>query len=225
MKKTYNILIIDDHQIIIDTFKNALALVEKDLENVIFKTEEAKCCQSAYEKIKKYSKFKKIDLFFLDISLPPSPIHKIFSGEDLGVKIKAYFPKAKIIVCTGFNDNLKLNNILQRINPDAFLVKGDINFQNIITSIKSSLSNETYYSQTIINLLRKRVSTTIVLGDYDIKILQELSNGARMKDLLESIPLSKTGIEKRKRKLRSFFNINSDSDRELVLTAKKKGFI
>ena len=42
MKKTYNILIIDDHQIIIDTFKSALALVEKDLENIKLNIDEAK---------------------------------------------------------------------------------------------------------------------------------------------------------------------------------------
>ena len=225
MNKTYNVLVIDDHQIIINTFKNALALVEKDSENIKFKIDEAKCCQSAFEKIKCASKSKDIDLVFLDISLPPSPTDRMFSGEDLGVKISEDFPDAKIIVCTGFYDNLRLNNIIKTINPNSLLVKGDIDFKDMIKSIKSTLKNKTFYSQTVHDFLRNRVSSPFVLCDYDIQILYEMSNGAKMKELVELIPLSKAAIEKRKRKLKLMFNINDDSDRKLVLAAREKGFI
>ena len=138
MKKTYNILIIDDHQIIIDTFKSALALVEKDLENIKLNIDEAKNCQSAFEKIRDASKSNGIDLFFLDLSLPPSPTDRMFAGEDLGITILKYFPDAKIIVCTSYNDNLRLNNIIKTINPHGLLVKGDVDFKDIITSIKNT---------------------------------------------------------------------------------------
>ena len=39
------------------------------------------------------------------------------------------------------------------------------------------------------------------------------------------IPLSKAGIEKRKRALYSVFNIKENSDRQLIIEAKKSGFI
>lgn len=225
MNKTYNVLIIDDHQIIIDNFKNALAIVEKDSENIKFKIDEAKCCQSAFEKIRSAPKPKGIDLFFLDLSLPPSPTDGIFSGEDLGVAILKYFPDAKIIVCTGYNDNLRLNNIIKTINPDSLLLKGDIDFNNIIESIKDTLNNQISYSQTALGFLRNKVSNSVVLCEYDIQILYEISNGARMKDLIKLIPLSKAAIEKRKRKLKLLFNVDDDSDRKLILAAREKGFI
>lgn len=225
MNKTYNVLIIDDHQIIIDNFKNALALVEKDSENIKFKIDEAKCCQSAFEKIRCAPKPKGIDLFFLDLSLPPSPTDGMFSGEDLGAAILKYFPDAKIIVCTGYNDNLRLNNIIKTINPDSLLVKGDIDFNDIIESIKDTLNNQISYSQTALAFLRNKVSSPVVLCEYDIQILYEISNGARMKDLVKLIPLSKAAIEKRKRKIKLLFNIDDDSDRKLILAAREKGFI
>ncbi|MFI0431386.1 hypothetical protein [Mariniflexile sp. HMF6888] len=46
-----------------------------------------------------------------------------------------------------------------------------------------------------------------------------------MKELVELIPLTKSGIEKRRRILRDVFNIKTDSDRELILAAKEKDFI
>jgi len=61
MNKTFNVLIIDDHQLIIDTFKNALTIVENDLENIKFNIDEAKCCQSAFKKIRDASRLKEID--------------------------------------------------------------------------------------------------------------------------------------------------------------------
>jgi len=122
MIKIINVLIIDDHQLIIDAFKNALSFVKKSLENIEFKIDDAKNCETAFNKIITASKEKGIDLIYLDIRLPPSLDNKIFSGEDLGIKINEYLPSSKIIVCTDYNDNLRLNNIIKTINPDGFLM-------------------------------------------------------------------------------------------------------
>ena len=46
-----------------------------------------------------------------------------------------------------------------------------------------------------------------------------------MKELPDVIPLSKAGIEKRKRVLYSVFNIKDNSDRQLIIKAKSSGFI
>ena len=222
---TYNVLIIEDHQIIIDIYKSALIFVQEDIKDVQFIIDEAKDCELAFKKIKSTSKQRTIDLIFLDISLPPSSILKISSGEGLADVIVEYFPRAKIIVCTSLNDNYRLNNIIKVVNPDCLMVKCDIDFKDIVLAVKTVLDNETYYSKTVISLVRKKASNGIILDDYDIQILREISNGAKMKELLQLIPLSKAGIEKRKRKLKIVLNIKQDNDRELILTARDKGFI
>ena len=64
-----------------------------------------------------------------------------------------------------------------------------------------------------------------LLDDIDRRILYELSIGTKTKDLPALVPLSLTGIEKRKRLLKQIFDIDSTDDRELILAAKEKGFI
>lgn len=221
MNKIYSVLIIDDHQIIIDTYNKVLNVIKESVDGLDFIIYEANDCDSAYQ----ISKEQEIDLIFLDIQLPSSRDNNFSSGEILGSKIKILHPKAKIIVCTSLNDNLRLNNISKTINPDGFLIKSDIGFADLINCTKKVLLNQTYFSQTIIELLRKKASSHFVLDDYDISILSEMSNGARMKELVSIIPLSKAGIEKRKRALRQLFNLKNDSDREMVLIAREKGFI
>lgn len=225
MKKIYSVLIIDDHQMVIENFKNALSFVEKELKDVEFKIEEAKDCKSAFDKINLVSNNRHFNLFILDISLPPSPTQKLLSGEDLGIEITKTFPDAKIIVCTGFNDNLRVSNILKTIEPNSLILKSDIDFKNMIAAIKSVLNDKLYYSKTVIDLLKKHFSNTFVLDTIDTQLLTELSNGAKMKELIQFLPLSKSGIEKRKLLLRQKLNVKSNSDRDLVLTAKEKGFI
>ncbi|WP_460220040.1 response regulator [Psychroserpens sp. MEBiC05023] len=225
MKRNYNTLIVDDHQIIIDTYRNALKITEESTDAYAFNISQAKNCDEAYEIVKAYSNLEELDLLFLDIQLPPSSDKKILSGEHLGKKIKELYPKAKIIVCTNLNDNFRLNNIFKTINPDSFLVKSDIDFGDLIEAIKKVISNDVYYSRTLRSLLRKKATNDVVLDEIDIRILHEISNGARMKELLNVVPLTKTGIEKRKRNLKSSLQITNNSDRDLILKAKEIGFI
>ena len=70
-----------------------------------------------------------------------------------------------------------------------------------------------------------KTSSTINLDNIDFDILTELANGAKMKDLEQIIPLTKSGIEKRKRLLKYKFKISTNSDRDLVIKAKEKGYI
>ncbi len=225
MNQIFSVLIVEDHQINIDCYKRALDVVANEAPNTKFIITEAKNCDEAFDKIKAQNKLKGFDLAVLDISLPPSQKYNIFNGEVLGQKIKEKFPRCKVLVCTSYNDNYRLNNILRSLNPEAFLIKPDINFSDLIIAFKEIINDGSYYSRTILNLMRKKANSNFILDELDIQILYEISNGARMKELKDLVPLSKTGIERRKRKIRTYFSITADNDRELVLTAKEKGFI
>ncbi|MCB0745254.1 MAG: response regulator transcription factor [Ignavibacteriae bacterium] len=223
MKDTYKILIVDDHQIIIDGYKTSIKSLENDLNNVRFNIYQAKDCYEAIDKLNVHK--DNLDLIFLDICLPNPSNGKFSSGEDLGITIRNNIPKVKLIVSTSLVDNLRLTNIMQSLNPEAFLIKSDIGSSDIVLSIKKLLDGGTYYSKTILNLLRKKMVSPFVLDDTDIQILKEVSNAASMKELADIIPLSRATIEKRKRLLKAHFNIKNNSDRDLVLAARKRGFI
>ena len=224
MPKDYNILIIDDHPLILDAYKSALSIVQLNFKDLKFKIDTANDCEIAYSKILEASQDNSLDLIFLDIKLPPSSDGKILSGEDLSIQIKRLLKNVKIIVSTTFNESHRVNSIFKNINPDGFLIKNDVGPEEIIEAIKRVITDPPYYSKTVIKQLRKFILNDIVLDELDRHLLYELSIGTKMKDIPKVIPLSIAAIERRKRHLKDIFGVDKD-DRELILKAKNKGFI
>ena len=52
MQKTYNILIIEDHQIIIDIYTDRLKSLEGNSKNIVFNIQYALDCTTAIKKLK-----------------------------------------------------------------------------------------------------------------------------------------------------------------------------
>ncbi|WP_299098667.1 response regulator [uncultured Winogradskyella sp.] len=225
MHKTYNVLIIDDHPFVIDGFERALHFIANQSGTMSFRTHSSTCCKTAYDKLQNYTTSQDLDLVILDISLPMDKSLKISCGKDLGILIRKWLPNTKILVCTMHVNSYKLRQILNAFDPLGFINKADVNFQGFVAAINDVLNNKLHYSQTIINAIKQKSSNQINLDDYDILILKELANGAKMNDLLKLIHLSKSGIDKRKRLLKVKFGMDTNSDRDLVLAARAKGFI
>ncbi|GAB1856210.1 hypothetical protein MHTCC0001_10450 [Flavobacteriaceae bacterium MHTCC 0001] len=226
MITTYNALIIEDHPLIVDAYKQAFIQFSKRNKTVAFNVDTANDCDSAIFKINEAKASKdNIDLVFLDIKIPPSKNGEILSGEDLGVVIRTELPDTKIIVATTFSDNYRINTIFRNVNPEGFLVKNDLSSQELVLSIDKVLYGETYYCKTVIELMRKQVSNEIVIDAIDRKLLFELSQGCKMSELPDYIPLSLAALERRKRHLKEIFGLDDKSDRELLRVAAEKGFI
>lgn len=224
--ENYSVLIIDDHPLIIEAYKTALNYYSNYTENIKFSIQIAHDCDSGCELIKKAPKSNKQKyIVFLDIKIPKSKDGKFLSGEDLGLLIRDVLPNSRIIVSTTFNNNFRVHNILKNINPEGFLIKNDITPLELLETIRVVIEDPPYYSKSVIKLLRDQVVNDFVLDHHDRKILYELSIGTRMKDLPKLIPLSIAGIEKRKRNLKRMFNVKKMDDRELLISAKEKGFI
>ncbi|MDC9722887.1 MAG: response regulator [Urechidicola sp.] len=225
MIKELCVLIVDDHPMILDAHKNAFEFISTKEKKFKFVIHLAKNCETAYRKIFDASLNRHYDLVLLDIGLPPSLDGEILSGEDLGMKIKKLMPKCKTIISTSYSDTYRLHGILNSVNPDGLLVKSDVTFKEIVNAINKVLYKPPYYSQTVLDLLRKQISTDYALNKADRQLLYELSIGTKMKELPSILPMSLTTIEKRKHFFKDIFNVQKKSDRDLVLAAKEKGFI
>lgn len=225
MSKIYNVLIVDDHPIIADAYKSAFDFISSESEDVEFDISIVNNCDDAIEAVEKAAKSIGIDIVFLDISLPPSSDGKFLSGEDIGVRIRQVLPTCKIVIATTFNDNYRIQVILKNVNPDGFLIKNDVNKNELVTSIKSILADTPYYSKSVLELFRTQSSSDYKLDKIDRQLLYEMSIGTKMKDLPSIIPMSMTGLEKRKKQLKVLFEVKENDDRELILKAKEKGFI
>lgn len=226
MRHALNILIIDDHPLILDSYKRSFEYCFKDTEHLEIIFTEAADCGRAVSIIQEFHKLKKIiDFVILDIRLPEDESKKYVSGEDIGALLKALFPKTKLIISTSIDSSYRIQNIIKTVNPDGFLIKGDLTPTELINAIRNVFQGDTYYSKTVITYLRKTVASNILIDSIDRKLLYELSTGTRMKDLPEVLNLSKAAIEKRKRNLKVVFDIESTDDKELLEAAKKHGFI
>jgi DNA-binding NarL/FixJ family response regulator len=225
MSNVLNVLIVDDHPIIFESYQRALNQISDANGDLKFRVRYAIDCETANKEIVKAVNGTPIDLAFLDISLPPSEDGKLVSGEDLGLKIKEYFKNVKIIVFTSYTENYRLNSILKHINPDGFLLKTDITYKHLVEVIKTVIFDPPFYSKAIVRLIRRQISNDFVLDRIDRLLLYQISIGAKMKDMPDVIPLSIGGIEQRKRKLKCVFDLEQKGDRELIMLAKEKGFL
>lgn len=225
MNSILNVLIIDDHPIIVNAVKMAMTQVSSTIKNLKLNISSAYDCETAELKIKTAKQESPLDLVVLDISLPVSKNCKFLSGEDIGIKIRDTFPDVKLIVMTSHSDNHILCNIFKSLNPDGFLIKSDLDNQDLMKAIKDVIQGSPYYTKTVTRLIRSHMSSQIVLDKIDREILYHLSTGAKMKDLPDIINLSLAGIERRKRHLRDVFDTQKKDDKALLERAKEKGFV
>lgn len=212
---------IDDHPIITEAYSNSIVNFQANNNILNFHIDIASCLDSAMLFLENNS----YEVVFLDISLPVSKNLELTSGEDLGFFIKNKFPQTKIIVNTGYSDPLIIGKLLQNLNPNGFLFKGDVDSKTCPKALVSVISNIPFYSSTILKLIRKKMSSNILLSKTDKTLIYELAKGTKTKDLSKVLFLSVGGVERRKRHLKEIFNTNLKDDYALVIAAKKIGFI
>lgn len=181
-------LLVDDHPIILDGYKNILKSFNKDELDIIIET--ASDCDEAYLKITNSKTTLPYDLIFLDISLPPSKLYPIYSGADLGLKVRELLPYCKLAILTMHTENLRLFNIMKNLKPEGLLIKSDVTPKEFSTAFEKIIAGELYYSQTVNEFMRKHFSQDFIIDALDRKILYHISKGVKTKDLSVIVNLS-----------------------------------
>ena len=223
MNQIINILMVDDHPIIIEGYQNTLMATKNDDQTLIIDT--ANDCDTADMLMRKAARERPYDVLFFDISLPASTDGTLKSGEDLAKLSKQLMPQAKVIILTMFNESFRIHNIIKHISPDGFLIKSDLTSSELAEAFQRILVSPPYYSTTVNQFLNKLISNDIQIDDTNRKILHLLSRGIKTRSLTEHIDLSMSSIEKRKKQLKDLFLVNDGKDETLIGEARKKGFI
>jgi DNA-binding NarL/FixJ family response regulator len=221
--KHLNILMVDDHPIIIEGYQNVLMATKDEDQTLLIDT--ANNCDMAQIMITRAAKNTHYDVCFFDISLPGSEDGKYTSGEDLAKLAKDLLPNAKIVILTMFNETFRIHNIIKEINPDGFLIKSDLTSMELADAFQQILKSPPYYSSTVNNYVKKTITSEIYVDDINRKILHLLSQGIKTRSLLEYIPLSMSAIEKRKKQLKLLFSVEDGKDETLLGEAREKGFL
>ncbi|XLS27637.1 DNA-binding response regulator [Flavobacteriaceae bacterium M23B6Z8] len=220
--KTIRLLIAENFPMMLATIVGGLKEIEKKRPDSRFVIDTVPDCESAKNQLKSVKELYKVVIF--KINLQFSNKFRFIYGEDLGVYIRKKYPKTRVIILTSFTDKYRLYNIMQNISPEGLLVRIDFDFKELQKAFENIIIHEaSYYSKSVLSLLKSNFSKEYVLDTIDRKLLFCLSAGVKMKDLPKVLPLSMGGIEKRKRNLKELFK--ADNDQVLLAAARNKGFL
>ena len=220
---TRNILIVDDHPLNVDSYMAILSGIESNCRaNYLL----AYDCKEAYNILLKINRNSEtIDFAFVDISLPPFEEKNILSGSDLALEIRTLFPPCKIIIISMHKEPLWVNQIYNKINPEGFIAKNDINYKLFSEMFQRIDKSEIYFSPSIIHAQKVLIKNNINWDNHDTKILQLIEKGIKTINLPKFIPLSLSAIEKRKANIKKQLIMDCGSDKELIDIAKKLGIL
>ncbi len=216
-------MIIDDHPLIID---GIIGYVESDMPKVSFCFKKALDCKEAYETILMMREKDIVpDVAIIDMNLPEYSEQNLFSGLEIGLLVRSYFPTTKIIMATGFTEIIPTKLMINKLQPDAVLCKTDIT-QNVFGKIFKMLSTgQPFFSTTIQHVLKNDLVEQLGLDKNDFEILKYLNKGIKTKDLPNYINLSLSTIEKRKAYMKFHLVGAKVTDNVFLAKAKMLNFI
>lgn len=221
MSQIVNILIVDDHQFIIQGYKNVINLFPD--KNITFNFIEASDCKSGYETIVNSS--IAFDIAFLDVSMPEYLEKNINTGEDLAKLLKETMPECKIALLTMHSESLKVMSIIEEINPVGLVIKNDLTFDSMILALTSILKGDTYYSDSVIKFLNNQQKEKVYVDVIDRQILHYLNKGVNYDDIPLYITISSSSVKTRKENMKDLLGISGSDDATLVAVAKDRGML
>lgn len=223
MSKKIKILLVDDHQLIIEGICSYL----KDFENLHI--ESTNSCDSAFSLIKASLPTNPFDIVFTDLSFDGTTNESIDGGESLIKALQKEEIRIKIGVITGHSETNRVFNVIRNLNPLSYLLKGSINTTELTFAIERMLADKPYYSHEIHDKLLKRTLVEIQMDEVAIQVLKELPRHTKIANLEGVIRkpdgnlLKIRAIESKLAKLRTDLNANNNTD--LVLKAKELGIL
>lgn len=210
------VLVADDHMLILEGYKNTFK------SHSDFVVDYAKDCDSALMYLKKYH--FQYDIVVLD-EVMPSTDATYASGGKIARMLKEQYGQIKVIFVTSLTDTLRLYNIMQEVDPDGFISKGDCTPQELIMAINIVKLNQTYLSSGIRHALQNVKNRRLYLDNVNRQILFLLGQGVMTKNLPDHLPLSMSALQKRKSYIKLFFNVEKESDEQLLKVARQEGFL
>ena len=224
METKTRILIVDDHQLVIQGILCSLKEVG-DFDVVTTNT-----CDEAFNLIKTHQNNNPFQLLFTDLSFDNSTEDtNLDGGEELIKAIRNNDFDIKIAVITGHTETNRVYNVISNLNPNAYLLKSKCDATEIGFAVKKMLANDYYYTHEIHQKIMRRNIIQIQMDDVAIQILKELPNHPKISNLEGIIKkgdgslIKLRSIETKLGNLRADLNANNNTD--LILKAKELGII
>lgn len=221
-------------------FQKVLIAEDMDFINSGIKTELTKLniqqidyvqyCDEAFLKLKR-ARIDNVpyDLLISDLSFDEdATMQELKTGDQLVEKVRNEFPSLKIVVFSVEDKTFRVQTLFNEYKINAFVWKSRDGLKELKKAIQLIYnSNKLYVSPHVANALSK--NEAIEISDYDIFLLECLSNGNSQEQISKNLdskkwsPSSISSIEKRLKFLREHFNANNPA--HLVSITKDLGLI
>lgn len=210
MKINYNVIIIDDHPIVIEGLKRLLTEID-------FLT--IKATFNKGNSLFGYSELSKIDIVFLDIFLSDN------NGIDLCLKLKKLYPK---IIILGISSQSERSIVMQMIKngADGYLLKSASLFE-FKNCIKNALEGKPAFCDEVTEIINKisieDLQSIPRLTLREKEILNLLREGKSTQEISEELYLSYLTIQTHRRNLLNKFQVKNVV--ELLNFIKENGLL
>lgn len=222
--RTIKILMTDDHPMIIEGYRNTLLATKNANHELVIET--ANNCDESIAAIEQsVANGSPYEMFFFDISIPPSSDGKYKSGYDLAKFVRTKIPEAIIVILTMFNEGFRIQNIINTITPEGFLIKSDLTARELASAFHVILTQPPFYSKTVKAFVEKSSKANLEIDATNLKILHLISQGIKTKNIKDHIDVSLSTIEKRKKHLRDLLSVSDSKDESLLKAAQEHGLL
>lgn len=216
-KDIIKILLVDDHQIVIDGLKSLLT----EIKNIVI-VGEANNGKDAIDVLSKTP----VDVILMDIEMP------VMNGLDSTKIITSRYPQTKVIALTTFSENAIVKKMLNA-GASGYILK-NIKTETLLEAIITVHSGEKYFSSEIslvllkpsteeIILPKKQNSSVNLLSSREIEILKLIAEGLSNSETAEKLFISPKTVKAHRENIMKKLDLHNVV--ELVRCAIDNGLI
>lgn len=199
--KVHRILLVDDHQIVLDSLKLLFSAIENT--TIVGTLTDSRQVLSFLEA-------NEIDLIVSDLHIPN------FSGIDLTLQVKDKFPHIKVVLLTMAEDGPTIRDAI-KAGVNGYVLK-KAGRDEIEKAIKAVMVGRKYFSEEVIlelaansetDLNDSRPETILHLTGREIEILRLVAEEFSTNEIAEKVFISVSTVETHRANLMKKLNVKS----------------
>lgn len=207
-EKKINILLVDDHSMVIEGMKSILAQIPL--------VEVSAAAGSAFEALAALNE-NVVDVAFVDINLPD------INGIELCNKIKKEFPAVHVLGLSTFNQRSYVSEMIKN-GASGYLLKS-ADKEEIREAIISVMQGKMYFSANINNAKAETIDENEIptLTRREKEILQMIAEGLTNNEIAQKLFISLYTVDTHRKNLLTKFEVNNTA--LLIKLAAKFGIV
>lgn len=198
MKEDIRVLLVDDHQIVLDGLK---ALIDDaDGFDCVATANNGKIALDLL-------KLLKVDVVLMDIDMP------VMDGMEATIRIKRTMPDVKVLSLTQHNEKAMVQKLLN-CGSDGYVLK-NIDRDELLLAIRTLMDGQKYFSEEVAQTLESREvliassGAPVLLTDREREVLRYIADGLSSKQIGDVLFISVRTVDTHRTNLMNKLDIHN----------------